>query len=119
MLTEADFDRNELADREAFFASWDWRYGQKIPFTGEWSGHFPWGFLRLYIAAEGGVITDASVDSDGMASEVIAAIPKALIGARYSREAMDARLCTIPVRTPLEEQVIASAAGLIRRGDRE
>lgn len=119
VLTEADFDRDELADREAFFASWDWRYGQKIPFTGEWSGHFPWGFLRLYIAAEGGVITDASVDSDGMASEVIAAIPKALIGARYSREAMDARLCTIPVRTPLEEQVIASAAGLIRRGDRE
>lgn len=119
VLTDADLDADELAEREAFFASWDWRYGRKIPFTAEWSGQFPWGFLRLYIRADGGVVTDASVDSDGMASALIAAIPEALIGARYSREAMDARICTLPARTPLEEEVIASAAALIRRGDEE
>lgn len=116
VLVAEDFDAAELDRREAFFASWDWRYGRKIPFAAEWSGRFDWGFLRIYAAADGGVITDAAVDSDGMASEVIAAIPDALRGARYSAEAMDARLCAIPCRNALEEAVVAAAAALIRCG---
>ncbi len=114
ILTTADFDEAELAEREAFFSSWNWRYGRNIPATCEWSGHFDWGFLRMYASVNGGILTDVTVDSDGMAAGVIAAIPEALRGARCSAEAMLARLCTIPCRNALEEEVIASAAGLIR-----
>lgn len=114
-LSPSDFDEAELAAREEFFSSWDWRYGRRIPATCEWSGHFPWGFLRIYAVINGGVLSDVTVDSDGMAAAVIASIPEALRGARCEADAMAARLAGIPCLSPLDEEVVASAVGLIRK----
>lgn len=112
-LTERDFDASELERRTAFFASDEWRFGRRFPATGEWSGVFGWGRLRLSVRAEAGVITAASVDSDGMASEVIAALPEALAGCPAEPEAMAARIRAITAADGLSRDVLQSAASLV------
>ena len=114
-IKEAALDREDIERKRRFFASWEWRFGQRLPFADEWRGVFPWGTLRLSVRAEGGVIQEAAAESDGMASEIIAAIPGALRGVRYGRDAMAAAILALPAAGTEERAVLADAADMIRK----
>lgn len=114
-IKEAALDREDIERKRRFFASWEWRFGQRLPFADEWRGVFPWGTLRLSVRAEGGVIQEAAAESDGMASEIIAAIPGALRGVRYGRDAMAAAILALPAAGTEERAILADAADMIRK----
>lgn len=53
-------------------ASWEWRYGRKIPFTWEKQKQFVWGNVQLKLDINEGVITQTAIYSDAMDAEWIA-----------------------------------------------
>lgn len=46
--------------------SWDWLYGQKLPFTMDCQAHFPWGGVQIQLQVESGTIGQVKVYSDAM-----------------------------------------------------
>lgn len=96
ILTDADLDWKEIGEREAFFASDEWRFGHQLAFTNQWEHHFPWGFLRIYVTVDDGKVTEATIDSDGLASNLLAEIPGALKGVPYRTADMAERILSIP-----------------------
>lgn len=69
-------------------SSWEWLYGQKIPFTFEWEERFPWGGIQIALQVENGIVRQAKVYSDAMDWSMAPKLEKALIGSRFSREAL-------------------------------
>lgn len=72
--------------------SWAWNFGQKLPFSFETEGRFPWGGIQLALQVESGVIRRAKVWSDAMDWALAPAIEEAVTGCRFTREALDERL---------------------------
>lgn len=112
-LSAAELDAKEIEDREAFFASDDWRLGHQLPFTDSWEEKFPWGTLRLYVTVEQGRIAEASIDSDGLASDLLAGIPQALKGIPYEKEAMKRAIRAIPAEEKEERDVLFDVGNLV------
>lgn len=46
--------------------SWDWLYGQKLPFTLECNERFPWGSFQIQMQVQSGLIHTVQVYSDSM-----------------------------------------------------
>lgn len=70
------------------YRSWDWTYGRKIPFTLSAEERFPWGSIRLELAAEKGIITDARVYSDAMDDTLPPRLEEKLSGSPLTPEAL-------------------------------
>lgn len=68
--------------------SWEWLYGQKIPFTFEWEDRFPWGGIQIALQVENGVVQQARVYSDAMDWSIAPELEKALTGCTFSRETL-------------------------------
>lgn len=63
-------------------SSWQWLYGQKLPFTMECSDRFSWGSIQLQLQAESGCIRAVQVYSDAMQWQLADDISDALTGCR-------------------------------------
>lgn len=72
--------------------SWDWNYGQKLPFSFECEGRFPWGGLHMQLQIENGVIQQAKVYSDSMDWELAPELEQRLQGCRFDRDVLRSRL---------------------------
>lgn len=92
VLSEADLNPERIRELTLRNRSWDWNYGQKLPFTLECEERFPWGSLQLQLQIENGVIRGAHVYSDAMDWELAPLLEKALDGCRFDREALRQRL---------------------------
>lgn len=66
-----------LADA-AYFASWEWKYGQRIAFDHEMSRRFAWGDVDLQLRVDSGRITAVNLYSDAMAQAFIEALKERL-----------------------------------------
>lgn len=86
--------------------SWEWLYGQKIPFTFEWEDRFPWGGVQVALRVENGIVHQAKVYSDAMDWSLAPKLEQSLTGCRFTREALregiaaantgaEAELCTL------------------------
>lgn len=75
-------------------SSWEWLYGQKIPFTFEWEERFPWGGIQVALQMENGVIQKAKVYSDAMDWCLAFKLEKALASCRFSKEALRERIAS-------------------------
>ena len=91
-LSEADLDMDRIHFLTARNRSWDWNYGQKIPFTLECEQRFPWGILQIQLQVENGVIQRGKIYSDSMDWSFIPELEKKLEGCRFERQALHARL---------------------------
>lgn len=76
-------DRARLAELEAHYASWQWNYGAKIPFTHSLKQRFAWGGVEMLLHVDKGQIVQAQVYSDALEADLFAAIGAALVGVRY------------------------------------
>lgn len=68
--------------------SWDWLYGQKIPFTLEWEDRFAWGGVQIAMQVEQGVVQQAKVYSDAMDWSMVPKLEQTLTGCRFTRDAL-------------------------------
>ncbi len=112
-LSAEDLDEKEIEERARFFDSFAWKYGKRGDFTDVHEGRFPWGFLRLSVRAEDGVIREADVDSDGLAAEIIAEIPRALIGVPYLAKEMQEKILAISCEDEEEREILADVASIL------
>lgn len=78
-------DAGEIRKEEAFFASEEWLYGRKLPFTHRMEARFAWGGLELLLDINAGKIRDCICHSDAMDQEAVARIPELLKGHRYEK----------------------------------
>ncbi len=80
----------ELLDK---YASEDWRYGTRIPFTRSIEHRFDWGGVEVQLQMKGGFISDCRIYSDALETEVFEALTEVLRGCRYDAAAIrDAEL---------------------------
>lgn len=78
-----------LAERNR---SWEWNFGQKLPFSFECEGRFPWGGIQIELQVENGLIQNAKVYSDSMDWQIAPQVEQALIGSRFAAEDLRDRL---------------------------
>lgn len=106
-LTDADSAR--IAELREHYSSWDWRYGQKLPFTLRCEGRFPWGGAELQLQVNEGVVQRAAVYSDDMDFAFPPALEKALTGCRFDPDALGQALTAVPhgadILTLLEQEI--------------
>ena len=68
--------------------SWQWLYGQKLPFTVSLEDRFSWGSVQLQLQITGGKIAGIQVYSDSMEWELSEAVQRILLGLPFSVETM-------------------------------
>ena len=98
-------DETRIAELTAHYASEEWRFGQKLPFTFRCESRFPWGGVELQLFVDRGVVRDAAVYSDDMDAETAPKLTAALRGCPFSCEALTARI---------ESQTLPHARDLIQ-----
>ena len=67
------------------YRSWEWNYGQKLPFTFEWEDRLDFGCVRIEARVENGVIESCKIFSDAMDWQLPERLEKALTGSRLDR----------------------------------
>lgn len=90
MQTLQELDQTRIEELTRHNGSWDWNYGQKLPFTVECEERFNWGTVQLQLQVEGGVIQEARIYSDSMDWTLIPQWEKALTGCRFERSQLQA-----------------------------
>ena len=83
-LDEASIGR--LTERNR---SWQWNYGQKLPFTFECEERYPWGGIQVQLLVEHGVIQQARLYSDALENDLIPQWEKQLTGCRVQRQSLE------------------------------
>lgn len=101
------FSKETIEEYENRFASWEWKYGRRIPFQYEFGRRFEWGDVQLQLEVNEGIIKNANVFSDSMDPEWAAELAEALPGCRYEQQAM----CEVADR--LSGQIAADVKRLI------
>ncbi len=88
----AAIDAERVEALRAHYASEQWLFGQKLPFTFACESRFPWGGVELQMAVDRGAVKDAMVYTDDMNDETAQMLRIALIGADFSLAALSARI---------------------------
>lgn len=84
---------NALTERNR---SWEWNFGQKLPFTFEREGRFSWGGLHIQLQITEGIIRQAKLYSDAMDWSFAPAAEEQLAGCRFEQASLQERLRGIP-----------------------
>lgn len=99
-------DRAEVEVLTAHYASWEWRYGRKIPCTLTCAQRFPWGEVSLQLQVEEGIVQQAAVYSDAMDWTLAPALERALTGRRFSQENLAAGVQTLDLEGTVKENLL-------------
>ena len=86
---------HQLAQRNE---SWEWNFGQKLPFTFSSEERFLWGCVQVQLQVENGIIHQAKIYSDAMDWQIGAALETALVGCQFTYDAIEAQMehCVCP-----------------------
>lgn len=93
-------------------SSWQWLYGQKLPFSVSLEDRFPWGSIQLQLQVTSGKIAAVKVYSDAMQWQLAEDVEKVLLGLPFSTEAM----CNA-LTSGLDAAIAADLCGLIARSE--
>ena len=88
VITDADFDHEAIEQLRQRNASWEWNYGQKLPFSIEFEDRFSWGSVQICLQVENGVVSNAKIYSDSMDWSVAPTLEGALTGCRFEKDAL-------------------------------
>lgn len=72
---EERIEQAEIKRLEEKFASWEWKYGRKIPFEDRMERRFEWGDIEFGFHVNEGRILEACVWSDAMDQDLIGRLP--------------------------------------------
>lgn len=107
------FNDQEVAERTGRFASWEWKYGRKIPFTDEGTRRFVWGEVQVALLVEEGRIKDGMIWSDALDTEFTKQVETALMGQVFRKEAIASALELIYSENELKETMRRDLKSLI------
>lgn len=93
--TEADLAVIDALSRE--YGSWEYLFGNPLPFTFEAQGHYPWGHIQFQLNAKSGIITDAKVYTDAMDWSLPEILQKILTGCRFDTDSILKALAQAPL----------------------
>ncbi len=77
--------RERFYDKYLKFSSWDWNYGQTLPFGVNIEKKFSWGLVRAGLNVSKGMITDVNIDTDAMDADLGETVSCGLKGVRLSQ----------------------------------
>lgn len=103
-------DAREVDALETRYASWEWRYGRKIPCTLSCACRFAWGEVSIQLQVEEGIVQQAAVYSDAMDWSLAPALEGALTGRRFSKEDLAAGVRTLEVERSVKEDLLTLLA---------
>lgn len=95
-LTESELDQRRISELTDRNRSWEWNFGQKIPFTVECQARFPWGSIQIQLEIQHGLIHSAQVWTDAMDFRLAPKIRQALTGCAFTKDALSERLTNEP-----------------------
>ena len=88
VITDKDFDHDAIEALRQRNASWEWNFGQKLPFSAELEARFPWGCLQLCLQVENGIVESVKVYSDAMDWQLPQQLESLLAGVRFEKDAI-------------------------------
>jgi len=91
-LPSACLDETAIGQLTERNRSWQWNYGQKLPFTFECEDRFSWGEVQVQLQIEHGIIQNAKLYSDCLEEEMIPQWEMHLRGCRLERQSLEAAL---------------------------
>lgn len=112
-LSKEGFDWQEIEAYERVFASWEWKYGRKLPFQYQMYRRFGWGDIELQFQVNRGLVEGVQVFSDGMEQALIESLPELFRGCRYEAHSLYQALEGTEADSPLEQQIKADIRQLI------
>jgi lipoate---protein ligase len=113
---EMKIDEIDLKEREALtkkFSSWDWIYGNKIPFTYNIEKRFSWGNVDIQLGTYKGRIEQCRVYSDAMDIYLADQLPKVLVNCPFKSKDMVKAINEIPIEDEEINNMIQDISSLI------
>ena len=104
---------NDFYLRYQRFASWEWRYGQSLPFNAFVERRFGWGTVSAGLFVENGVISRAEISTDAMDAELGEVLSNALSGVRLSTEDLHTALAAALALLSITSGTIAKPAEVV------
>ena len=102
---------SQIRELKEVYSSWEYLYGNPLSFTFSCEEKFDWGYVGLQLAAKGGIIEDAAINTDAMDWALPEQIVNALKGCRFETEAM---ICALR-EAFLPADVCEDLCGLIKK----
>lgn len=91
-LILSDTDMNAIEKLRIRNASWEWNFGQKLPFSIQFEERFSWGELQICLQIENGIVSAVKAFSDAMDWSLAPQLETVLIGCRFTKEALICRV---------------------------
>ena len=91
-LPSAWLDETAIGQLTQRNRSWQWNYGQKLPFTFECEDRFSWGEVPVQLQIEHGIIQNAKLYSDCLDENMIPQWEMRLSGCRLERQSLGVAL---------------------------
>ena len=88
VLDEADFDQAALEAGYERFSSYDWKYGQSMPFDFSATEKFPWGEITLQWCVQEGKCRQAAVYTDALDPDFAQPLAQQLEGCPFTQQAL-------------------------------
>lgn len=82
------FDNPEVKELLDRYRSDEWRLGRKIPFDVELENRLDFGSVTIQLHVDGGIIKEAKIYSDSLATDVFPKVESLLEGIPYKRSAL-------------------------------
>jgi lipoate---protein ligase len=105
--------RADLNEQYEEWKSWDWVYGQTLPFTHKIEHRFSWGGVEIQCVVKSAMIIEAKVYSDALATEWLDDLERSLINVAYDVSAMREATLSLTVKWPERTAEIAALAAVI------
>ena len=83
-----DAPAEEILKSRERFASWEWKYGRRIPFSREVEGRYSWGGIWIQLQVNGGRVARARVYSDALEQNLAQSLEEAFAGAPYGAQGL-------------------------------
>lgn len=103
-VPENDWEKVRLLKEK--YASWDWKYGKKIPFTHSVSQRFSWGGVELELRVDQGRIREAVLYSDALDTQIYEAA-QVLKDCPYERNELKERIlqCSLDLKPEIRQDL--------------
>ena len=95
VIRPEELDAEAIAALTARNRSWEWNYGQRLPFSFQCEGRFDWGGVQLAFQVEHGTVQQAKVYSDAMDWALAPRAEALLTGSRFVLGDLQARLAAL------------------------
>ena len=88
----SDSHRRLIDQYAARNRSWEWNYGQRLPFDVAFCDRFPWGEISINVKLYDGTVQDVRVETDAMEHTLAERIERTLKGLPFTQTAIVNRL---------------------------